>query len=135
MNCSDANQSLNMTPMTNISSVSQQETKRKAEDIGPRTSFKVQRTTDKPKVVCFSFDTTVPSLKDFNLKIIALNNCQNYGELRKSKNGKGFFIKSIFIKSYNQDNHPEQSYRSLPQQQSATEHHDHQRLKAKLFDH
>ena len=93
VNCSETNQSLNMTALTNISSVSQQGTKRKAQDSGPRTSSKVRRTTDKPKVVYFSFDTPVPSLKDFNLKMIALTNCQNYGELRKSKNGKGFSIK------------------------------------------
>ena len=94
VNCSDANQSLNMTALTNISSVSQQGTKRKAQDSGPRTSSKVRRTqSDRPKVIYFSFDTPVPSLKDFNLKLIALTNCQNYGELRKSKNGKGFSIK------------------------------------------
>ena len=44
-------------------------------------------------MIYFSFDTPVPSLKDFNLKLIALTNCQNYGELRKSKNGKGYSIK------------------------------------------
>ena len=81
-----------MTALTNISSVSQQGTKRKAQDSGPRTSSKVRKTTDKPKVV-FSCDTPVASLKDFNLKMIALTNYQNYGELRESKNGKGFSIK------------------------------------------
>ena len=93
VNCSETNQSLNMTALTNISSVSQQGTKKKAQDSGPRTSSKVRRSTEELKVVYFSFDTPAPSLKDFNPKMIALTNCQNYGELRKSKNGKGSSIK------------------------------------------
>ena len=54
---------------------------------------RIPKSEEQPKVVYFSFHTPVPSLKDFNLKMIALTNCQNYGEKRKSKNGKGFSIK------------------------------------------
>ena len=97
VNCSAP--SLDISQASNLdqslaTSHNQSQRKRKATD-GPRTrsKFRKRQPEQHIKVVYFTFEHETPSHKEFNQQLKNLTGNPNYGEVRRSQNGKGYSMK------------------------------------------
>ena len=92
-------QSLDISQASNLdqsqaTSHNQSQRKRRATD-GPRTSSKIRKRQPEQhiKLVYFTFEHESTSHKEFNQKLKNLTGNPNYGEVRRSQNGKGYSVK------------------------------------------